>query len=157
MGTMIPNGLVSLFVAIITAIVTVQLSIRKFSAEKWWEKKAEAYEHIIGALHDHKAFSDTYLEAEYKGKDVPEETDNMLRKNSKQAHLVIERAANMGGFIISKKAQDRLRRYQKEALEASNSSSWFEYLDSDLAAASSCMDDIIQIAKEDLRIRWFCM
>jgi len=39
MGTMIPNGLVSLFVAIITAIVTVQLSIRKFSAEKWWEKK----------------------------------------------------------------------------------------------------------------------
>jgi len=116
METMISNGLVSLFVAIITAIVTVQRSIRKFSAEKWWEKKAEAYEHIIGALHDHKAFSDTYL-----------------------------------------KAQDRLRRYQKEALEASNSSSWFEYLDSDLAAASSCMDDIIQIAKGDLRIRWFCM
>jgi len=40
----------ALFVSIITAVVTVKLSIKQFYSQRWWEKKAEAYSHIIENL-----------------------------------------------------------------------------------------------------------
>lgn len=34
-------------VSVITAYITVRLSVKQFSSQRWWEKKAEAYSHII--------------------------------------------------------------------------------------------------------------
>jgi hypothetical protein len=41
----------SLVVAIIVAILTVQLSLRRFYREKWWERRLDAYTRVIEALH----------------------------------------------------------------------------------------------------------
>ena len=39
-----------ILVAIITSVVTVRLSVRAFSSQRWWERKADAYSSIINAL-----------------------------------------------------------------------------------------------------------
>ena len=40
----------ALVVSIITAYVTVRLSIRQFYSQRWWDKKAEAYSQILEHL-----------------------------------------------------------------------------------------------------------
>jgi len=39
----------AIVIAAISSWITVQLSLRKFRAERWWERKAEAYSKIIEA------------------------------------------------------------------------------------------------------------
>jgi hypothetical protein len=62
-----------ILIAAVSAWITVQLSLRRFRTERWWERKVEAYERIIGALHDAKAFADTHLHAGLEQRDVPDE------------------------------------------------------------------------------------
>ena len=140
-------------IAAVSSWITVQLSLKRFRSERWWERKAQAYEKIIGALHDSKAFADKHLEAEYGGRKVAEEKDKELRARSKVAHEEIEKAIDTGSFLLSDEALSRLKQYQKDMEKASDTQMWFEYLEEDLAATSNCLKDLIQIAKKDLRAK----
>ena len=140
-------------IAAVSSWITVQLSLRRFRSERWWERKVQAYENIIGALHDSKAFSDKYLEAEYNGGEISEEKDKELRARSKVALEEIEKAIDTGSFLLSDEALSRLKQYQKELKKASDTRSWFDYLDTDLAATGNCLKDLIQIAKRDLKAK----
>ena len=62
-----------IIVGAVSAWITVQLSLRKFRTEKWWELKVEAYSKIIGALHNSKAFADEHLNAHNRGYKISEE------------------------------------------------------------------------------------
>lgn len=46
---LIPSIIIAI-IAIIAPFVTVKLSLKLFYSEKWWEKKAEAYSHIVEHL-----------------------------------------------------------------------------------------------------------
>ena len=140
-------------IAAVSSWITVQLSLKRFRSERWWERKAQAYEKIIGALHDSKAFADKHLKAEYGGRKIAEEMDKELRARSKVAHEEIEKAIDIGSFLLSDEALSRLKQYQKDMEKASGTQMWFEYLEEDLAATSNCLKDLIQIAKKDLRAK----
>jgi hypothetical protein len=140
-------------IAAVSSWITVQLSLKRFRSERWWERKVQAYEKIIGALHDSKAFADKHLEAEYSGRKISEEKDKELRSRSKVAHEEIEKAIDTGSFLLSDEALSRLKQYQKDMEKASDTRSWFEYVDEDLAATGNCLKDLIQIAKRDLRAK----
>ncbi|HML08871.1 MAG TPA: hypothetical protein VK430_12200 [Xanthobacteraceae bacterium] len=64
---------VSLLVAVITAWLTVWLSLRRFYREKWWEAKMRAYTDVIQALHHVKRDLEITINAEQRGQD--RETD----------------------------------------------------------------------------------
>jgi hypothetical protein len=145
--------LTGIVIAAVSSWITVQLSLRRFRSERWWERKVQAYEKIIGALHDSKAFSDKHLEAEYSGREIGEEKDKELRARSKVAHEEIEKAIDIGSFLLSDEALSRLKQYQKDMEKASDTQMWLEYLEGDLAATSNCLKDLIQIAKKDLRAK----
>jgi hypothetical protein len=49
--TVLSSLLPSLIVGICTAIFSVRLALRRFHAERWWERKAEAYSQIEEALY----------------------------------------------------------------------------------------------------------
>jgi len=147
------NVLTGILIAIVSAWVTVRLSLKRFRSEKWWERKMAAYERVIEALHHSKAFSDTHLEARLQGRDVSEERDQELRKYARDAHREIEKAADVGSFLLSPKALERLKQYQKDAKEAQQTEHWEEYLMNDSAALESCLEDFIKIAKSDLKAR----
>jgi hypothetical protein len=143
--------LTAIVIAAISSWITVQLSLRKFRAEKWWEKKVDVYSKVIEALHNSKMFAHYHLEAEYHGSHLLEGQDKELRERAKAANDEILKAIDVGAFIFSDEALARLQKYQKESEEAGNHQSWFEYLEADLAATDSCLKDLIQIAKRDIR------
>ncbi len=144
------NILTGILIAASSSWITVRLSLRRFRTERWWEKKVEAYERVIDALHQSKAFSDAHLRAFETGRELPEERDKELRSQSKQAVMEIERAVDVGSFLLGHDALDRLKRFRKEVRSASNEVSWFEYLEADWEATNSCLEDLIIIAKKDI-------
>lgn len=146
------NVVGSVAVAVLSAFVTVQLSIRRFRSERRWERKATAYESIFETLHKGKAFNEAHLKAAERDLEVSEEEDKALREVAKAAAKEVYKAIDIGGYILSKKAIDRLMRYKKEEEAAGETQMWQEYLVADLAATTSCLKDLIQIAKEDLKI-----
>lgn len=155
--TRLLDVLIVLFTGIVIAAVsswiTVQLSLRRFRSERWWERKVEAYERIIIALHDSKAFADVHLEAEYQRRDIPEETAGELRARSKSAHVEIVKAIDIGAFLLPGEALSRLTQFRRDEANAANSNTWFEYLETDWVATDKCLKDLIQIAKRDLRAK----
>lgn len=143
----------TLLVAVATSWVTVRLSLNRFRSERWWERKADAYAKVIEALHHAKEFPDRHLEAEYEGREVSKEADRELRTRSKEANAEVRRVANVEAFLLSDEAMARLRRFQEEEAKAGKATTWYEYLDGDWAAVNSCLKDLIEIAKVDLKVK----
>ena len=143
--------LAGVVVAAVSSWITVQLSLRRFRAEKWWEMRVEAYKRLIEAFHDSKSFMETHLEADYEGREVPDETDEELRARAKHAAREIARAVDLGGFLLGDEVRTRLKQYQQEEARASDTESWQMYLHEDWNATNSCLQDVIRIARRDLK------
>lgn len=137
-------------ISLITAMVTVRLSIGQFKSQQLWERKVTAYEKVIEALHNSKRFSSEHLVAGYSFREVPEERSEVLRKKSQAASEEINKASDVGAFLLSEEAVSRLNRYQQEMVEVRESENWHEYLDASYAVTKSCLADIISIAKADV-------
>jgi len=140
----------SVFIAGVAAWLTVQFSLRRFRTEKWWGKRAEAYDRVLEALHNSKAFSRRHMQALERGQEVSDEEDAELRAQSAQARREIDRAIDLGSYLLSSEATERLKAYRKEA--KARKESWFEYLESDLSAVDSCLEDVARIARRELGI-----
>jgi len=143
----------AIIIAAVSSWITVQLSLKQFRSERWWERKAKAYERLIKALHHSKKFFDDHLKAEYDGKEISDEIDKELRAKSTVARNEIEKVMDIGGFIVCEEALDRLKQYRNEVDKASQRKSWFEYLDASLVATETCINDLIKIARQDLKIK----
>lgn len=140
-------------IAGLSSWITVFLSLRKFRTEKWWEKKAEAYSNLLGAIHDSKAFAEENLNAEFRSRELTELEDKELRAASKKSEAEIYRAMDVGAFYLSEQAIECLKKYKKESSEAGKDNSWVQYLIEDLDAANSCLKSMIEIARNDLKVK----
>ncbi|RUO71653.1 hypothetical protein [Idiomarina ramblicola] len=147
----ISSILAGIVIAGVTAFITVNLSLKRFREERWWERRAAAYENVIEALHHSKAFSGVHMDAELERRKVPEERDKELRAKSAQAHREIDRATDMAGFLLGCEARDRLRKYHQDTSDAGRADSWHEYLQLDWDVTNSCLKDLIEIARKDLK------
>ena len=145
--------LVGLLIATVSAWVTVQLSLKRFRSEKWWERKVEAYERVIEALHHRKAFADAHYEEWFEGQKHSQERQDQLSRGVKESIKEIEKAANVGAFLFSGEAQGRLARYKRESREALKGSDIHEMINSSSKAVDSCLSDLIELARKDLRIK----
>lgn len=145
--------LTGLIIATASAWITVQLSLRRFRTERWWERKVESYKNVIEALHNSMAFASDFFQAEAEGRKIPEERDKELQSRARKAKDEILKATDVGAFILSEKALTRLKKYKDEADEASQSDNWYDYLYVELEATEKCLKDFIEIAKKDLKTR----
>jgi len=144
--------LVGIIIAATSAFITVKMSIAKFRSEKIWERKIEAYTKIMEAFHHLKAFSDKHLHAEMRSRDLPEETDTELRKESRTAHKEIDKYTDIGAFIFSKEFYQCLQRYRHDSAEVSDKNmGWVNYLIDDQMVTETCLNDLIRLAKDDLK------
>jgi hypothetical protein len=66
--TAVLQVVLSLLVAVATALLTVWLSLRRFYREKWWEAKMRAYTEVIQALHHMKRDLHISIAAEEEGR-----------------------------------------------------------------------------------------
>jgi hypothetical protein len=142
--------LTGILIAGATSWITVQLSLRKFRSEKWWERKADAYTRILDALHKSKKFSDEHLEAEYRAKEVSEDRDKELRKLAKESREELLRAVDVGAFLLCGDAVEVLKDYEREVDKLSEYETWYEYIDADNTINHRTLLKLIPIARKDL-------
>lgn len=144
------NILGTIFIAAFSSFLTFQLSIMRFRSEKWWELKVSSYQNIIEALHESKLFSSLHLEAYEENAEVTEAKAEELRVKGRRASDEIAKAIDVGAFLLSERAIERLRQYMSDSSDADNATEWYEHLEMDYTATKNCLDDLIVIAKDDL-------
>jgi hypothetical protein len=76
---LVPNIVTGLASGTLSAWITYRLAFRRFRAEKWWERRADAYSGIVEALHNSLKFSDTHLSYIQNGSEIPPEIDAAVR------------------------------------------------------------------------------
>lgn len=146
----LPVGLV---IAIVTAWVTVRWSLDRFRAEKLWEMKVTAYRTVIEALHEASKYPEAHFDAAVEGYKVSEETEKELRLSARKASIEILRATESGGLLLPSRVLCRLKKYHEERMNADYSGEDIATLsDLHLAAINACLKDVIEIARQDLKI-----
>src|SRR3974377_1640891 len=108
-GTFLP----SLLVGICTAIITVRLSLRRFHAERWWERKADAYSRIVESLHGAMDYWSAQSHEDMTGHQIPEELQKRLSDDYDRASAELNKATGIGAYIISDEVAEALARLQK--------------------------------------------
>jgi len=146
MPTAIYTLLSSLLVAIVTAIVTVRLSLGRFRTERWWERKADAYSRIVGALSDSIRFCD----AEAKNFIGEGAASPELGQRYSDAWHKLERATAIGAYIISDDAASTLDRLARR--EKNPGTDHYSFLMGESKAYSAALTEIRREAKRDLQV-----
>ena len=141
--------LISLVSSIIVAILTVQISLRKFYSQKWWEKKAEVYSNIVETLAQMEVSTKHAFErlVGFPGTEEQEKAEyERLRKSRDR----IEKITNMGAFIISETAHKRLAVLKHELEESKEKADVGRAIDSDWGAIREAIKELRKCAKQDL-------
>jgi hypothetical protein len=144
------HNLLPIIIAIISPIITVYLSRNKFSSERLWERKVDAYERVIDAFYNSKKFNREHLYFERTSQELSPEQDDELKKLNEESLNEISRATDVGSFLFSKNAISILAEYHKEKKCCNEQPDWHSYLDADLSLANKYMEKFIEAAKEDL-------
>ena len=139
-------------IAIITAGVTVRLSLRNFSTQKWWEKQAEVYSAILESLSHMKHYIDDYLRREETHESIPAERRELLFRRWRDSKDRIEQVTHVGAFIISDDAEAHLKTLRRE-LDAADKgdNDWYGTAGREWDALDKCIKAIRECAREDLR------
>lgn len=151
MGGIVINGLFAFGISLFSAWLTVRLSRDKFSSERWWEKKVEAYERVIDAFHKSKKFDSEHMRAEELDITFDDARKAELNISAKDSRDEILRASDVGGFILSKAALAILARYERETEEMERQDTWYEHLNLSWTITSKHMQEFIAEAHRDLK------
>jgi len=144
----------SLLVAIITAFIAVKLSLKRFYTERWWEKKAETYSKIVEALHRYKKYDEEKLEIEMEyPRDDNEEREEYLSKQWKDSNAELEKAVDLGAFIVAAEVEAIIRDFLKRKKGDPRDEPLFEIIQRDLIHVEKCLFDVKAAVKKDLGIK----
>lgn len=153
-------------IAVVTAYVAVLLAVRRFRAEKYWERKVNAYVDILTALHKVKR----YIENEEYAAWHPGEARNNQYHGELVKDLVagfgeIDRAVDTSEFFLCEQAQQslhailtQLRKSEGEmAVDEAPQAAGYDDLKralyaSKLDALKNGIKGISKIAKDDLSL-----
>jgi nitrogen fixation/metabolism regulation signal transduction histidine kinase len=137
-------------VSIITAYVTVQLSMKQFYSQRWWEKKAEAYSHII----EHLSYLQFYFEEWFnEGANIRELGDKDKEKLSegyRQARESIAKASAIGAYIVSNNTIVALAKLLRDLEEDDPKGNWVGDMDEHHGSVKECITRVREYARIDL-------
>ena len=143
----------ALVASIITAIVTVKLSMKQFYSQRWWERKADIYSKLIERL--------SYLKYYYSddidfilGARTPPGDGKASFEAQQQSIIFLEGIVAMGEYLISKETADALSELLLKIREIQPSPGdherELEILHNNIASLKHCIERIKDYAKDDL-------
>jgi hypothetical protein len=146
---------VSIVVAIITAVVTVRLALRRFYAESWWTRKYEAYHAVLESLHHIREYTTTHLAfadrpPDPRNLELPKEAEEKLKEQLQAAMAELRKQFNVGSFLLCAEAVTVLKRFMLR-LDESRVDDWIKYLKLKLDAVDECLGHMRRIASTDLK------
>jgi hypothetical protein len=128
---------ISLLVAVVTALLTVWLSLHRFYREKWWEAKMRAYSDLIHALHNMKRDLEITIRAVMVGRD----TDTPFYKEWAAKHRAawdeIRKDIDVGEFLFSAASIKVLKTLDRET-ESGPDDDYFSNLEKLQAGVEKC-------------------
>ena len=120
--------------------------------ERWWDRKEKAYVDIIEALHELIRITDIRHKDELEGTERSEIELNEMRKLHREALLKIEKATNVGAFVISPLAAAVLEELnQRPCLVWGENPPW-EIYESECEYYRIALNKIRVFAKLDLKV-----
>lgn len=136
---------------LIAALFAVQISLRKFSSQKWWERREEAYSKIIGILSSLRLYLGNWEEDVFNIHKLSKEEKEMLFRKMREEREKIELVACEGAFRITKKSNEALDELIKSLSQSG--SDQIEGLENHSKAVSECLAIIKSEAEKDLKIK----
>ena len=142
----------SLIVGICTAFFSVRLALHRFHAERWWERKAEAYSRIVEALHDAMEYCSDRSHEDMAGQQTSEEREKQLAEDYDRAYRELKKATHIGAYIISDEVAEVLAVLERRPRQDPKDCAWFEIFDSEHEAYKKALAEVRKLAKKDLRV-----
>lgn len=136
----------------IFGIVTLKMGIKKYASEKWWERRAEAYAAVISGLHGMLAYHSKYRDALSKGYVLSDDYALALDKERLIGSDAAKKGANIGSFMMSKRADSILKQTVDELESISPfTDDMVDYHEKKEALVSDAITKMTMEAKRDLK------
>ena len=140
----------ALIVSVITAYVTVKLSTKQFCSEKWWEKKAEAYSHVIEHLSYLQYYFGEWFSEGLHEKELTGKHKERLSEGHRQSMESITKAAAVGAYIVSDDTVTVIAKLLCELEKKDPEGNWVGDIDRCYGSVKECIAKIREYAKKDL-------
>jgi hypothetical protein len=137
-------------VAIVSAFVTVKLSLRRFHHEKLWERKLDSYTVILEALATLNIQIDAEIRQHLQYGQVSGERVSELQLKAQSAQDELARAIARGTFVIAEEAHSAVSALLRELDGSEDADSRGDYLNQRAHAVSECTNKMRSLAKIDL-------
>ena len=148
-----PGNLVTaLIVSISSTLITAQLALYHFRSNNLWARKSDAYDKAIQAMTELSRISNDYYEEALTHKEISEDERHRREETLRQARVEVERSSRLGGYVISRNAQEALQDYLFEKW-GSHHSSWEEHIEHESSITRRCLQELIRCARKDLGIK----
>ena len=139
-------------VAVVASLVTVHLSLRRFHAQKWWEKKEAAYSNLIEVVHKLKEYARRHHDRDLGVENPSVEEIQEIEKQWKVWNAEYQRLRDLAAFHVSDAAVRILNRYDQQKIRARDNDI-YKWIEQDLIAGTECLEALIQEARRDLRAK----
>lgn len=145
----------ALIVSIITAYLTVKLSMRQFYSQRLWDRKAELYSLIIENLTNFEYSFNEWLKNFPTGGELAVTDQKRLSEDYRKAKEFITKIAPIARYIISDDAIDAISEILSEFKDYEPNLGWYEYLylSRHHRILKECIIDIVKYREEDLKIK----
>ncbi len=140
----------SIVAAYVTTIITVNLSLRRFRSERWWERKVEAYARLLDYLYDLQEYAASKL----RQHEPTEEERLEFSNRSKKASAEIQKIRTIGAFVISDEVWKLLNDMEVERSPNLNNreQSFYEMIDEDEFILSKYIPIFRKLIRKELKI-----
>jgi hypothetical protein len=145
------NAVMALAISIVTALIAVQISLRKFYAERWWDRKVEAYTNIFEALYKLKNYSDLKYEDYLGERTLSEDDAKRLGEQCRVATDEVDKAIEIGSFTISHESIECLSRFRKRPRLSFHENPTFELAEEESEFLTECIGELKGLAAKDLK------
>jgi hypothetical protein len=128
------------------------MALARLLADKWWDKKDQAYSEIVSSLTSLTYSLQRWLDAEVQHRRSDEALEP-IREEHARATQKLEKAAIRGSYAVSERTADALSELieQLEKTYPPNTTTLFDALDEHWAASRECLEIVRAEAELDLR------
>ena len=140
----------ALLVSIITALVTVRLSLKQFHSKRLWDKKAEAYYQILEHLSYLKYYYGEWLNDLQFDLNIGEDRKKKLSEGYHQAKESITKASAIGELIVSESATKSMSELLSEIFKQHLNEDPNEAFEKSYDAVVECIKMVREEAKKTL-------
>jgi hypothetical protein len=138
-------------VGVIAGLFSSYIANRDHRHKKWWELRVVAYQDLIEALSDLNHYFGSMYKAEIENSEMSEEHEKELRKYWDSSYHKIRLAADSGAFLYSDEVNDALKDFMN--MRNARHDTWFEYLDENLVIVEKCLNAVVSLSKNDLKVK----